>query len=261
MNVGLGWYVPGRSWLHRRDPRPKLAFVLLANVALVSAPSLWLPAALLAGVHVCLLSARVPWRQLGRLWRVVAPLMVLILVLQPLLTPAGEPLLAFWVFRVTAGGLERAAALALRLAALGFSWYLMLLTTRESDLVQALVRLGLPSAWGLTVALALRYPATLAEVYGQVLDAQRARGLRLDGRGFLGRTRAQLPVLVATMVVAVRSIEQVAMALEARGFDGGSRRTSLSPLRMRTADWLFLAALAAAALALLAARVLPVLRI
>ena len=256
MTVGLGWYEPGGSWLHRLDPRPKLAFVALANVALVSLASISLPLLALALVHACLLSARVPWRRLARLWRVVAPLMAVIVVVQPLLAPVGEPLVALGIVRVTAPGLALAAALALRLAALGFCWYLLLLTTRERDLVQGLVRLGLPSAWGMTVALALRYPATLGEVYASVLEAQRARGLRLEGRGLLGRARAQVPVLVATLVAAVRSIEQVAMALEARGFGARPQRTSLTPLRLGPADWLALAALAAVAVALAAARLL-----
>ena len=49
--------------------------------------------------------------------------------------------------------------------------------------MQGLVRLGLPDAWGLVLALALRYPSTLQEVFFTVRDAQRARGLRLEGAG------------------------------------------------------------------------------
>jgi energy-coupling factor transport system permease protein len=253
MNVGLGWYSPGQSWLHRLDPRPKLAFVLLANVALVSQRGLVLPLLFLAFVHVCLASARVPWRRVAQLWRILAPLLTVVVLLQPLLSPAGEPLVTFWIVRVTTEGVTIAVSLALRLAALGFSWYLLLLTTREKDLVP-LVRLGLPSGWGMTVALALRYPATLGEVYTSVLEAQQARGLRLEGRGLLGRARAQLPVLIAMMVMAVRSIEQIAMALEARGFGASTRRTSLMPLQLRAADWLALGVITVAAAGLIGAR-------
>ena len=147
MNVGLGWYQPGASWLHRLDPRPKLAFVLLANVALVSASGIAPPLAALVLVQVGLFSARIAWRRIARVWRAVAPLMLVILLLQPLLTPGGDPLVELWILRITPQGLERAASLALRLAALAFSWYVLLLTTRETHLVQALVRLGMPASW------------------------------------------------------------------------------------------------------------------
>jgi energy-coupling factor transport system permease protein len=147
-------------------------------------------------------------------------------------------------------------ALALRLAAVSFCWYTLLLTTRERDLVQGLVRLGLPDAWGLVLALALRYPGTLQDVFLTVRDAQRARGLRLQGRGPLGRVRAQFPVLIAMLVTTLRSVERLAMALEARGFGGPARRSSLRPLRMRTADRMALAGVLVGGGAMLAARLL-----
>ena len=243
MSAGLGWYAPGGSWLHRLDPRVKIAFVILGNVLLLSQLTPALPLAALLAIHAALLSARVPFRRLTRVWRVAAPLMLLIVLIQPLLSPSGETLLGFWIVRLTTGGLLLGLALALRVAALGFCWYLLLLTTRESDLVQALVRLGLPGAWGMVVALALRYPATLGALYASVLDAQRSRGLRLEGRGLLGRARAQLPVLIAMLVAAIRSIDRLAMALDARGFGAAPRRTSLRPLHFRPTDWLALASL------------------
>jgi energy-coupling factor transport system permease protein len=254
MSSALGWYEPGVSWLHRLDPRPKLAFVVMGNVVLLSL--LGLPALLvfLALIHLALLSAGIPARRLLGLWRLLTPLLVVILLIQPLLSAAGEPLLAVWVLRVTWQGLALALALALRLVAIGFCWYTLLLTTREPDLVQGLVRLGLPSAWGLVLALALRYPSTLSDVYLTAREAQQSRGLRLEGRGLLGRARAQLPVLIAMLVATLRSIEHLAMALEARGFGGPARRSALRPLRLRFADWLALALVVAAGSAALAAR-------
>jgi energy-coupling factor transport system permease protein len=256
MNPGLAWYVPGGAWLHRLDPRPKLAFVALGTVALVSLTSIVALAAFLALVHVALLSAAIPRRRLLELWRILAPLLLVILLVQPLLSPLGDAWLTVGPLRITPLGLALAVALALRLAAIGFCWYTLLLTTRERDLVQGLVQLGLPDAWGLVLALALRYPTTLRGVYLTVRHAQQSRGLRLEGRGLLGRARAQFPVLVAMLVTALRSVEQLAMALEARGFGGRARRSSLRPLRMQAADWLALALVLAAGGAALAARLL-----
>ncbi|MGH2351215.1 MAG: energy-coupling factor transporter transmembrane component T family protein [Chloroflexota bacterium] len=252
----LAWYQPGRSWLHHLDPRPKLAFVALASAVLVSLVSLTALLAFLALIHLALLSAGIPLRRLLGLWRILAPLLLTVLLVQPLLSPAGDPLLAIGIVRITPLGLAVALALALRLAAVGFCWYTLLLTTRERDLVQGLLQLGLPSTWGLVLALALRYPSTLQGVYLTVLEAQRSRGLRLEGRGLLGRARALLPVLVATLVAALRSIEQLAMALEARGFGRAAQRSSLRVLRMQAADWLALALVLAAAGAALIARLL-----
>ena len=104
--------------------------------------------------------------------------------------------------------------------------------------------------------MGLRYPSTLQGRYQMTLEAQQARGLRLEGRGPVGRVRAQLPVLIALMVATLRLIDQLAMALEARGFGGPARRTSLRRLRMRGADWLALGVVVVGASAVLAARTL-----
>jgi energy-coupling factor transport system permease protein len=253
-NAALGWYVPGASWLHRLDPRPKLVFVALGTIVVVSLVSIPALLAMLVGLHVALLSAGVPGRRVLGLWRLIAPLLLIILLVQPLLSPAGPPLVTIWIVRITPLGVALGVALALRLAATGFCWYALLLTTREPDLVQGLVRLGMPNSWGLVLALALRYPSTVRDVYFTARDAQRSRGLRLEGRGLIGRTRAQLPVLIAMLVATLRSIEHLAMALEARGFGGPARRTSLRALHMRRLDWVVLALVVAAAGAALAAR-------
>jgi energy-coupling factor transport system permease protein len=256
MSVTTSWYAPGGSWLHRLDPRPKLAFVVVGSAVLVSLVDLALLLGFLALVHLALVSAGIPWRRLLRVWRTLAPLLLVIVVVQPLLSPLGRPWVTIGFVRLTPLGLAIAAALGLRLAAVSFCWYTLLLTTRERDLVQGLVQLGLPDAWGLVLALALRYPSTLQDVFFTVRDAQRARGLRLEARGLLGRARAQFPVLIATLVTTLRSVERLAMALEGRGFGGPARRSSLRTLRMRAADWTALAGILIGGGALLAARIL-----
>ncbi|HEX2034156.1 MAG TPA: energy-coupling factor transporter transmembrane component T [Chloroflexota bacterium] len=254
MTQAMDWYQPGRSWLHRLDPRPKLALVLLGTVGLLSLVSLSLLLLVLVLVHLALLSAGITPRRLLRLWRILAPLLLVIVLVQPWLSPAGDPLLEIGILRLTPLGLALALALAARLAAIGFCWYTLLLTTRERDLVQGLVQLGLPTTWGLVLGLALRYPSTLQATYLTVRDAQQARGLRLAGRGLLGRVRVQFPVLIAMLVSTLRSIDHLAMALEARGFGARPTRSSLRHLHLRAADWLALAVILTATAAVLAAR-------
>jgi energy-coupling factor transport system permease protein len=256
MSATLAWYEAGDSWLHRMDPRPKLVLAAAGTIALVAVLSIPVILTALTLVHLALLSAGIPPRRVLGLWRTLGPLLAIIAVLQPLFSPQGETVLVeVWIVRVTAQGVALALALALRLVAITCCWYLLLMTTRQSALVEGLVRLGLPASWGLVVAMALRYPATLQELYVTVLQAQRSRGLRLEGRGLLGRARAQLPVLIAMLVATLRSIDQLAMALEARGFGGPARRSSLRALAMRPTDWLALGVILAGAAGLVAARV------
>ena len=240
MSVAFDVYEPGRGWLHRLDPRVKLLAVAVSSVALILVDAL--PAMVLATllVHGLLLAAGVPSRRLLAVWRAIAPLLVLVVLLWPLFDRAGEPVLVRlgW-FRITGDALSRGLAAAGRLAALTFLIFGWLATTSERALIRTFVRLGLPHAWGVALAIGLRSIPALAALYVAVSTAQQARGLRLDGP-LLSRLQAQLPILVATVVTALRNADQMARVLDARAFGAPVRPTALHDLRMALFDWVAL---------------------
>lgn len=239
-NASFDFYVPGRSWLHRLDPRVKLAMVAAGSVVLL----LWLNLALLASsillIHLILFSARYPWGRLRSVWRVIAPLLVLVVVLWPLFYQAGDSLFRLGPLNVTTGALQVGLATALRIAAVSFIFLFWIGTTDTRALVRGFVRLGLPFRWGMSLTIGLRFIPTFAGIFMTVSEAQQSRGLIMHGNVFR-RLRQMLPILVASLVTAFRSSEQLAMTLESRGFGANRRRTVLRDLRMRPADWLALA--------------------
>jgi energy-coupling factor transport system permease protein len=236
-------YVSRRSWLHRVDPRVKLAFVTLFTGALLAFGNLWVMLAALAALHVLLRSAGVPWDRLAWVWRAMLPLNVLIPALWVLFYPEGETVLVqFWSVRITALSLVRGVALALRLDAIAFVWFSWLFTTDQASLVRSLVRLGLPYHWGLVLALSLRYIPTFYGLFGVVSDAQQSRGLDLKRGKWLDRMRAYLPILIAMIISALRTSERLGMALEARAFGApGVRRTAFREISFESKDYICLA--------------------
>ena len=255
MSVAFDVYVPGRSWLHRLDPRVKLLGVALMMVGLVLADALWVMLLATAAFHALLLAARVPLRRLLGVWRAIAALLLLIVLLWPIFDRAGEPvLLPLGWLRITGDALARGVAAAARLAALSFAVFAWLATTPEQALIRAFVRLGLPRRWGVALAIGLRSISALAGLYVAVSDAQQARGLRLDG-SLRARLRAQIPILVATLVTALRLADQTGRALDARAFGAPTRPTVLHDLRMRPTDWMAAALLALGAVVVVVAAV------
>lgn len=237
MNVAFAVHVPGRSWLHRLDPRVKLLGIALASLGAILSSNLPPLLAMLAAAHLMLMTAGVPVRRIGQLWRAIAPFLVIIVVLWPIFDQAGSRVLvdAGWG-RLTAESLGRGLVAATRLAAISFVVAAWLTTTSERQLIQSFIRLGLPYRWGVALAIGLRSIPALAGLYVAVVEAQQARGLRLDG-SLPHRLRAQIPILVATMVSVIRLSDQTARALDARGFGGPIRPTTLHGLRMRPFDW------------------------
>jgi len=248
-------YVARDSWLHRLDPRAKLWAVLLIGTSGLLLRQIAVLAVLLCLAHLLLLSARIPAGRLRALWVGLLPLLLMILILQPLFVPGPGPDLArLGPIRITADSLLEGVSFALRAAALAFLAAALLLTTETTDLVQGLVKLGLPYPWGLTVGLAMRYLPTTYGLFVDVREAQQARGWMVNEGNLFRRARAYVPILVATIIAALRLSDNLGLALAARGLGYPARRTTLHDITFTTSDWLAVVTVTLVFGALLAAR-------
>jgi energy-coupling factor transport system permease protein len=252
MSLRYDLYQPGRSALHRLDPRVKFLFAVCGVVALLSFRNLWIMLAALALTHALLLGSGVRWQRLGWVWKPTLPVMIMIAVLWVVFYPGEGPALLEWRFlRVTVGNIAEGLAMALRMGALAFVLFVWLFTTDQTALVRGLVGLGLPYEWGLTLGMALRYLPTMASAFVMISDAQQARGLDLAKRNPLQRARAYIPITVAMLITALRTAEGISYTLESRALGASRRRTTLHPLRYTTRDmWWTLVILAGTAMLL-----------
>jgi len=245
MTVIFDTYIPGASFLHRLDPRAKLWATLLSLVLIFLLPNLLCQALFILTIHIILLAVDIPVGVLGRLWRQMAALLVLILVLQPFFSPSGRLLVALGPVHLTSGGILRAVELALRTAGMIFVTSALLFTTPQPALVRAFVKLGLPYTWGLTISLALRFLPAIQDLFHTVRDAQAARGWVAQG-SLLKRFRDYIPILVAVLISTLRMSDQLTLALAARGLESTHPRSSWRELQMTGEDWAFLAGVTAA---------------
>jgi len=211
--------------------------VALATALLLAFNNPFVMLAALASAHAIILSARIPRSRIRWVWQMMLPITVLIPCLWILFYPDGSRvLLHLWLVRVTALGIAQGLTVALRVDALAFVFFAWLFSTDQATLVRSLVRLGLPFEWGLVVAIALRYLPTFYGAFTMIAEAQQARALDLSQGGPIRKARAYLPILVAMIITALRTSENLAKALEARAFAAGARRSSLKDLRLRPGD-------------------------
>lgn len=86
------------------------------------------------------------------------------------------------------------------------------------------------------LSIALRYVPTLMDEAQKIMNAQRARGVEFDQGSFLDRVKAMIPILVPLFVSAFNRAEEMAIAMEARGYQGGEGRTKYRQLSYSSAD-------------------------
>jgi energy-coupling factor transport system permease protein len=247
MRTDFQLYIRGSSWLHRMDPRVKLAFVVVATMLAFLWPYVWMQIALILVCLLLLWSAAVPGQRIARLWRNMGIVLILVFVLSALFA-GGDSAVVFTLgpLQIRVAGIQQGALLASRLMALAMVFAVWLYTTDQTDMVRGFVALQLPYEWGLTLALAFRYLPTFGSLYARIVDAQQARGLDLESGAIRERLQAYQPILIALVVSALRHSEALGWALEARGLGTTLRpRTVFKPLRMRRLDWLVLGVLTA----------------
>jgi len=229
-------YLPGGSWLHRLDPRVKLLLTTCGAALILSYSNVWIMLGLVLLYGAMVWAAGVGER-LRWVWRSTAPTMAMVAVLWVLLYPAtGTAWVSIWVVRIGPENVARGVAVALRIGALALAILVWLCTTDQAALVRGLVSLGLPYEWGLTLAMSLRYLPTMANTFRTISEAQQARGLELREGGALARARKYVPILVAMIIAALRTADQLSRVLEARALGAVPRRTYLRTLHLRRAD-------------------------
>lgn len=224
--MALSLYVAGQSWLHRLDPMTKLQLALIALLLtfLLNGPvangALFLLSLLL------LSTAGVLRRGLAVLVG-VSFIALTFFVVQGLVYP-GNQMLAFRLgpLHFYQEGLLLGLRLALRLYNILAATLLLLLTTRPSDLVDSLVRRGLPTRFGYVMIAVLQIIPTMTAATQSIMDAQRSRGMELDG-SLWRRLRAFLPLMGPLVTSSLIATEERALALEVRGFSGQGRPSFL----------------------------------
>ena len=142
---------------------------------------------------------------------------------------AAHPDASFGALHYDTAGVRDALAVALRLGAAITALGAVVAGVAPRRLTRALAARGLPG-WAAYLIVASLEAAPEAKARAQeVLDAQRCRGLATGGG--LGRLRALAPLAGPLVASLVAETDERALALDARAFRAGRRRTALTPVR------------------------------
>lgn len=251
--VTFGQYVPARSFLHGLDPRTKVLGVLALGGSVLAAKDWAELLVVSAAAALAVPASRVPFRLYARSVLPLKYILAAAFIVQVLASPSGQVWLAAGRFSVTAGGLSGAASMLVRVLVLLAAASALTFTTpptRVAAALEALLsplkRLGVPAAeLALGMTIALRFIPVLLHEAQLLLKAQRSRGAGAAGKIPFKWVQLLVCFLVPLFAGVVRRAEELAVAMEARGFRPGAARTRLWELRIQKRDIAVLALLAA----------------
>ena len=181
-DITIGQYYPGRSVIHRCDPRLKLIATIAYIVVLFVAANplgIALSLLLLAALYRV---ARIPGKMILRSLKPIVPIVIFTALLNLFfVTGKGEPLVHFWVFSIYAEGVRYAILLAVRVCALIAGTSLLTYTTSPIVLTDAIENLLRPlnrvhfpvHELAMMMTIALRFIPTLIEETEKIMNAQK----------------------------------------------------------------------------------------
>nr|WGE00516.1 energy-coupling factor transporter transmembrane protein EcfT [Bacillus velezensis] len=234
----IGKYVPGSSLIHRLDPRTKLVSIFLFVCIVFLANNVQTYALLGLFTFGVIALTRVPFSFLLKGLKPIIWIVAFTFLLHIFMTHEGSVIFRLGWFKVYEGGLIQGIFISLRFVYLIFMTTPLTLTTTPIEITDGMERLLNPfkkvkspvHELALMMSISLRFIPTLMEETDKIMKAQMARGADFTSGPVKDRIKAVVPPLVPLFVSAFKRAEELAVAMEARGYQGGEGRTKYRKL-------------------------------
>ncbi|WP_202081269.1 energy-coupling factor transporter transmembrane component T family protein [Caldalkalibacillus salinus] len=240
----VGRYIVADSFLHQLDPRTKLLVILAFIFTIFQANNIMSFAVATLFVFYAIKLSPVSSTYLIKGFKLVWMILVLTSFFHIFFTRQGELIFSLGFIEIYREGLERAGIVSLRLALLILLASLLTLTTKPLALALGIERLLHPlkklkvpvHEFALMLTVALRFVPTLTQELERLIKAQRARGATFTKGRTKDRMAAVIPIFIPLLVSSFQRAEDLAVAMEARGYTGGEGRTQLRQLHFSADD-------------------------
>ena len=242
----LGRYIPGDSIVHRLDPRSKLLSMMLLILIVFwannSVTNLILFIA--TGIFIALSGVSISFFIQGL--KSMFFLIAFTTLFQFFFISSGNIIFEFWFVRITDYALQQAGIIFCRFILIIFFSTLLTLTTMPLSLASAVEGLLSPlkkvkvpvHEIGLMLSMSLRFVPTLMDDTTSIMNAQKARGVDFDEGSIVQKVKALIPILIPLFATSLKRADSLAIAMEARGYQGGKGRSQYRQLKWSFKDTL-----------------------
>lgn len=247
-NIALGRYLPLNSVIHKLDPRAKIIAMLLLMIT-IFIPSGWY-GYLFLGI-IIIATTQLAKLKLNFLWRAMKPMLfmlVFLLVINMIVIKTGPILVTILGFSIHLDAITQTLYIVIRLVLMIMITTILTATTKPldltlgiEDLLKPLQRFKVPAhEIAMMISIALRFIPTLIEETDRIMKAQASRGVDLQEGSLKEKVMAILSLIVPLFVSAFQRAEELANAMESRGYAPSRSRTRYKVLKMQRKDYVML---------------------
>lgn len=247
-NFALGRYIPLNSVIHRMDPRAKIGAMLIMLIS-IFIPTGFVGYAIIGAVVACVvLLAKLSF---NFIWKAMKPMLFMLfflLLINIFVVKTGFVLFSIGSFAVYSEAVFQTLFIAVRLMLMIMITTVLTATTKPleltlgiEDLLKPFTVIKVPAhEIAMMISIALRFIPTLIEETQRIMKAQASRGVDLQEGTIKEKIMAILSLIVPLFVSAFQRAEELANAMEARGYAPGEKRTRYKQLKMKMPDYLLL---------------------
>lgn len=240
----FGRFIPGSSFIHKMDPRAKLIFVFAFILLVFVANNIPTYVALIVFTFTVVFVSRIRLYFLINGLKPVMILMIFTFLLHIFFTKGGDVIVHLGFIKIYEEGLKQGIFISTRFLVLVFMTSILTLTTSPISITDGLETLLNPlkkikvpvHELALMMSIALRFIPTLMDETDKIMKAQMARGSDVTSGPIKERIKAVVPLLIPLFVSAFKRAEDLATAMEVRGYRGGEGRTRYRQLKWGIRD-------------------------
>ena len=247
-SIVFGRYLPMDSFMHRVDPRVKLLGLLLLLIAV------FIPAGvsgylMLTGIVAgCIFLSKLKISYILKATKPMLFMLVFLLVVNVLVVKTGDVLITIANFSIYSDAVFQTLYIVVRLLLMISLTTILTATTKPLDLtlgieelLKPFKKIGVPAhEIAMMISIALRFIPTLIEETQRIMKAQKSRGVDLEEGKITEKMRAMVSLIVPLFISAFQRADDLANAMEARGYVPDKRRTRYNQLKMKVSDYIVL---------------------
>jgi len=238
-NIALGRYIPLNTFTHKLDPRFKILGMLILMVS-VFFPSGFIGYGVIAAfVFIALLFTKISLKMILKSMKPMIFMLSFLFVINSLVIRTGYVLFNIYGFTLYSDAVFQTLYIMVRLTLMIVITTLLTVSTKPmdltlgiEDLLSPFKRIGLPShEIAMMISIALRFIPTLIDETNRIMKAQASRGVDLKEGSFKEKIMAILSLIVPLFVSSFQRAEELADAMEARGYVVAQHRTRYKQLK------------------------------
>lgn len=246
-NLSVGRYIETNSVIHQLDPRTKLLSVIIFVTILMMATAWEHYVALTLYTFLMIFLTRIPVLIFLKGIRPLLKIISFTALLQVLFSGGGSIYWQWGSFTISEFGLRGAGVVFIRFSLVIVMTSVIGLSTAPLDLTAGVEKLFSPlrligfavQDLAFMMSIALRFIPTLFDEGNRLKKAQESRGMQFDEGNFFERMRKFLPLFIPVFVGSFYRAQELANALDVRGYVGSAKRTKFKVMKLSFKDFIF----------------------